>query len=204
MKKILIASTNPGKITEIKFGLEVLEKQGIAIFTLNDVMVGEKGPKETGSTFRENVLIKAKYYAETTSLSVIADDGGLIIPYLNNEPGVKSRRWLGYEATDDELVNYTLKRLKGVPKHNRKAYLETCICFYNPKTKKTHFEVEKIAGTISEKPFPKRTPGFPYRDLFIVDEFNKYYDELNLVEHAQVNHRLKALKRLTKRIADLI
>lgn len=204
MKKLLIATTNPGKIIEIKIGLLELEKQGVVILTLNDVMVGEGKPDETGKTFLENARIKARFYAKASNLPVISDDGGLIIPYLNNEPGVKSRRWLGYAASDDELVNYTLTRLKGVSGRDRKAYLEACLCFYNPDTEATVFEVEKIAGTISETPFPKRTPGFPYRDLLVVDEFNKYYDELNLVEHAKVNHRLKALKRLTNKIRNLL
>lgn len=204
MKKILIASTNPGKITEIKFGLQELEKQGIKILTLSDVIVGEKQPEETGKIFQENALIKAKYYAKLTGLPVLADDGGLVIPYLNNEPGVKSRRWLGYDASDRELVDYTLKRLSGVQLSKRKAYLEACLCFYNPQTNDVLFESEKIFGSISVDPNLKIIPGFPYRALLIVDKFDKYYDELNEEEHKQVNHRLIALKRLTKKISNLL
>lgn len=204
MKKILIASTNPGKIAEIKIGLKYLEKLGIKILTLNDVKVGEKEPKEIGKTFRENALIKAKFYADLTHLPCLSDDGGLVIPYLNNEPGVKSRRWLGYEADDRELVEYTLKRLQNVPKFNRKAYLEACLCFYNPQTNDVIFETEKILGHIAETPALKIIPGFPYRALLIVDKFNKCYDDLTIEEHQQVNHRLKALKRLTKKIENLI
>ncbi|EKD26264.1 MAG: non-canonical purine NTP pyrophosphatase, RdgB/HAM1 family [uncultured bacterium] len=204
MKKILIASTNPGKITEIKIGLQELEKQGIKILTLNDVIVGDKEPDETGKTFQENALIKAKFYAEQTHIPVISDDGGLVIPYLNNEPGVKSRRWLGYEASDQELVDHTLKKLKNIPKLNRKAHLEACLCFYDPQTNEVIYETEKIIGHISEVSVLKIIPGFPYRALLIVEKFNKYYDELTDKEHQQINHRLIALKRLTKRIKDLI
>ena len=204
MKKILIASTNPGKITEIKIGLQELEKRGIKILTLNDVKVGERQPKETGKTFQENAFIKAKFYASLTHLPVISDDGGLVIPYLNNEPGVKSRRWLSYEASDQELVDHTLKRLQNIPKLNRKAYLEACLCFYDPQTNEVIYETEKILGSIAEASVLKIIPGFPYRALLIVDKFNKCYDELTEVEHQQVNHRLIALKRLTKRIKDLI
>ncbi|MEK7522591.1 MAG: non-canonical purine NTP pyrophosphatase [Patescibacteria group bacterium] len=204
MKKILIASTNPGKITEIKIGLHELKKQGIKILTLNDVIVGENQPEETGKTFQENALIKAKFYANLTHVPVISDDGGLVIPYLNNEPGVKSRRWLGYEASDQELVDHTLKRLQNIPKLNRKAYLEACLCFYDPQTNEVIYETEKIIGHISEASVLKIIPGFPYRALLIVDKFNKCYDELTKEEHQQINHRLIALKRLTKRIKDLI
>lgn len=204
MKRLLIASTNPGKISELKFGLKILSERGITILTLNDVRVGDKKPEESGKTFSENALIKAKFYSEKSKLPVIADDGGLIIPYLNNEPGVKSRRWLGYDASDQELVDYTLERLSGAKPADRKAYLETCICYYNPETGQPIYESEKISGTIAKTPFSKRTPGFPYRDLLIVDQFKKYYDELTPEEHTLVNHRLIALKRLTKRIIDLI
>ena len=204
MKKILIASPKPGNITDIKTGLQELEKQEIKVLTLNDVRVGDKEPEETGKTFQENAFIKAKFYADLTHLPVLSDDGGLIIPYLNNEPGVKSRRWLGYEATDKELIKYTLSNLRGCTGSKRIAYLETCLCFYDPQIKKTIYETEKILGRIAETPSTKRVTGFPYRAIFIVDEFNKFYDELTDEEHQQVNHRLKALKRLTKKIKNLI
>ncbi|HEX7543070.1 MAG TPA: non-canonical purine NTP pyrophosphatase, partial [Patescibacteria group bacterium] len=75
---------------------------------------------------------------------------------------------------------------------------------YHSKTKSVFFEEEKIKGHIAEKPSGKPTKGYPFRAIFIVDKFNKYYDELTDKEHRQVNHRLIALKRLTKRIKDLI
>ncbi|MEK7634118.1 MAG: non-canonical purine NTP pyrophosphatase [Patescibacteria group bacterium] len=204
MKKILIASTNPAKIVEIKFGLKGLQKQGIEILTLNDVKIGDSEPEETGKTFQENSLIKAKYYANLTHLPVLSDDGGLIIPYLNNEPGVKSRRWLGRDASDEELIDHTLHNLRGCTSPKRTAYLETCLCFYNPQTNELIYETEKIKGRIAEKASGRLTNGYPFRALFIVDEFNKYYDELTEKEHHQINHRLKALKKLTKRIENLI
>jgi Xanthosine triphosphate pyrophosphatase len=199
MKKILIATTNKAKLEEIKNGLKPLLKQKIKFLTLTDVRVEEK-PKESGKTFCENAKIKAEFYAQKTGLPTLADDGGLLIPYLNNEPGIKSRRWLGYEASDEELINYTLERLKNVPKEKKIAYLQVCLCFFDPKTKKIFFEEEKIEGFIAKKPSGKATFGYPFRALFIVKNFNKYYDELSKKEHQEINHRLIALKRLTKKI----
>jgi len=199
MKKILIATTNKAKLEEIKNGLKPLLKQKIKLLTLTDVEV-EKKIEESGKTFCENAKIKAEFYAKKTGLPTLADDGGLLIPYLNNEPGVKSRRWLGYEASDDKLINYTLERLKNVPKEKRKAYLQACLCFFDPKTEKILFEEEKIEGFIAEKPSGKATFGYPFRALFMVKKFNKYYDELSKKEHQQINHRLIALKRLIKKI----
>jgi XTP/dITP diphosphohydrolase len=204
VKKIIIATTNVAKLKELKIGLESLKKQGIEILTLNDVKVGENSPEETGNTFQKNALIKAKYYADLTQIPCLSDDGGLIIPYLNNEPGVKSRRWLGYEASDSELIDFALLKLKNYTGSKRTAFLETCLCFYYPKTKNILFEQERIRGYIAEKPSGKPTLGYPYRAIFIVDEFNKFYDELTEEEHNKINHRLKALKRLTNRIKDLI
>ncbi len=212
IKKILIATTNPAKLEEIKSALKELKKQKITLLSLNDVRVGEK-PKENGKTFKENSIIKAKFYGLLTNLPTIADDGGLIIPYLNNEPGVKSRRWLGYEAEDKELIDYTLLKLKGVKKPYRLAYLETCVTFFHPRGEIDSCfrgdnilicEQEKIKGYIAEKESKRPTNGYPFRALFIVEKYNKYYDELTEEEHKKINHRYKAIKKLLNKIKPLI
>ncbi|MGB9883299.1 MAG: non-canonical purine NTP pyrophosphatase [Microgenomates group bacterium] len=212
MKQILVATTNPAKIEEIIYGLKTFLKEKIQILRLNDVEVEEK-PEEIGATFCQNASIKARFYGEKTKLPTIADDGGLIIPYLNNEPGVKSRRWLGYDASDQELIDYTLKRLKNVSFKKRVAYLQTCLCFYLPyqfnlseKENQQHifFETEKIKGYIAQKPSNKPTNGYPFRALFIVEKFNKYYDELTEQEHQKINHRLIAIKKLVKKIKNIL
>lgn len=219
IRKLLIATHNPAKLEELKIGLKELENLGIKLISLNDVGVGEE-PEETGKTFQENSILKAKFYGKLTGLPTIADDGGLIIPYLNNSPGVKSRRWPGYEANDEKLIKFTLDNLRGCTGTKRTAYLETCVTFYLPKihprgvikdNPKFHPRgdifisvQEKIKGHIAEKPTGRPTNGYPFRALFIVDEFNKYYDELTPEEHNRINHRYRALKKLTKRIKDLI
>jgi len=203
MKKILIASRNKGKIGEIKKGLKNLEELGIEILTLNDVLVGED-PVESGKDFQENSQIKAKFYSDKTGLPTLSDDAGLVIPFLNNEPGVLSRRWPGYEATDQQLIDFTLLHLRGVKPINRTAYLKTCMCFYDPKADRYIIEEGAIKGKIAETPYPILTPGYPYRVLFIVDKLNKYYEELTHEEHERINHRLKALNKLTKKIESLI
>lgn len=201
LKKILLGTKNKAKIEELKIGLNSFLKD-IPIFTLNDFNFDIE-PEETGETFEENAILKAKFYAENLNLPTIADDGGLIIPILNNEPGVKSRRWLGYEASDEELIEHILKRMKDYNGEQRKAYLETTVAFYEPITQTIILEKEKIEGYIAYQPSSKRIPGYPYRALLIVKEFNKYYDELTEEEHFQINHRLKALKRLVERLKNL-
>lgn len=206
MKKILIATHNQGKLEELKMGLGELGKKGINLLTLTDVGV-EEDPEETGKTFQENAILKARYYGTLTNLPTIADDGGLIIPYLNNEPGVKSRRWLGYEATDEELIKFALSNLRGCTGSKRTAYLETCLAFFipgHPGGDKIFTEQERVKGHIAKKASNRPTNGYPYRALFIVEKYNKYYDELTEDEHHEVNHRLIALKRLTKKISNLL
>jgi XTP/dITP diphosphohydrolase len=194
--KILIGSHNQGKINEIKIFIESLSKN-LHILSLNDLNVDEE-PEEIGETFLDNAILKAKFYFEKTKIPTIADDGGLIIPYLNNEPGVKSKRWLGYAASDEELINYTLERLKEAKDEERIAFLETCVCYYNGEN--LVWEQEKVKGYIAKEPSKNRIKGYPFRSLFIVKEFNKYYDELTEEEHLMVNHRIKALKKLMNRI----
>lgn len=199
--KILIATHNQAKFEEIKWGLNDLES--LEIFSLRDFKISES-PEEDGETFKENAYKKAKFYSEITKISTIADDGGLIIPYLNGEPGVKSRRWLGYEASDDELINYTLEKLKDAKGDERLAYLTTCICFYDPQKEILIFEEENVEGYIAFEPSKNKIPNYPFRSLFIVKKFNKYYDELSEGEHLEVNHRLKALFRLKEKISKFI
>lgn len=201
--KLLIATHNQAKLKEICFALRSLTEQGIDLLSLKDLKI-KREPKENGKTFSENSLIKAKFYAELSSYPTIADDGGLTIDILHGEPGVHSRRWLGYESTDQELIRYALHRLKGVPKKRRQAKLQTCITFYDPHKNKVLSDTESVRGEIADKSSQKATDGYPYRALFIVKKYNKYYDELTDTEHAKINHRFRLLKRLSKKISSYL
>ena len=201
MKKLLVATHNPAKQKEI---FDILKKYlpDITLVSLKNLKIAKEA-EEYGRDFEENAFIKAKFYSSLTGLPTLADDGGLIIPVLNNEPGVRSRRWLGYEATDEELIEYTLKRLKNFKGKERTAYLETCICFYHPSKKIVLFSYGKIAGYIADKPSKKGLKGYPYRSLFVVDKFQKYYSELTQEEHSKINHRETTLKKLAKELKKL-
>lgn len=199
MKQLLLATHNRAKLGELRLGVRPLEKAGFSILSLADLKIIQD-PEENGKTFRENALIKARFYANLSRIPTIADDGGMLIPHLNNAPGVRSRRWLGYDATDEELISYTIRKLKHARETDRIAYLETCLCFLDPNINKVLFEQKKIKGYIAKKPSGRATEGYPFRALFIVDKYNKYYDELTEQEHYAINHRLKALKRLISKL----
>lgn len=196
---ILIATHNKAKLEEIRKGFQLLEKKNVKFYSLDDLKISNE-PVESGKTFEINSLIKAKYYAKLSKLPTIADDGGLEIQVLNGEPGTRSKRWLDFDATDKELIHYTLKRLQGFHGKKRKAQLRTCVTFFDPNTKEVLQESEKIDGYIAEKSNGMVTNGFPFRALLIIKKLNKYYGNLSIKEHEEINHRLKALKRLSKKV----
>lgn len=195
MKKILLGTHNIAKIRELTHGLKPLISKGIKIVTLGDLNINEE-PKETGSTIEENSLLKAKFYAKRSKLPTIADDGGIFIDALNGEPGIKSNRWLGKKATDEELINYTLERMKNIPNDKRSARMSLALTFYDPLTNKSLTTTASIEGCIAKETTSNWTAGFPFRALFIVNKFNKYYDELSEKEHNQINHRLDSINQL--------
>src|SRR5690606_8185189 len=150
MNKILIATSNNAKREEITYGLRDLVSQGLEILTLKDVNVtGE--PLEDGETFEENAKIKAAFYGSQVKMPVISDDGGLMIDALEGQPGVKSRRWPGYEATDKELIQYALDKMNHIPEENRTAQLVTCICLHFPQSDEYFCEQEGIEGRITKE-----------------------------------------------------
>ena len=195
MNKLLIATTNPGKLGEIKGFLSdvPLELVGLADVGITDT------PEETGIMFQENAILKAKFYAEKSKLPTLADDGGLEIDALNGEPGVKSHRWIhgNRDDNDEELIKYTLDRMKDIVDGNRGAQLRLVLALVLPSGELFTSE-EKVRGIIPREASKNRWKGFPYRSLLFLPEINKYYnhDELTATETETYNHRKKALEIL--------
>lgn len=201
MKKLLIATKNPGKIVEIKSFLKDLPFE---IVSLKDVGINDD-VEETGKTYKENSLLKALFYAKKSKLPVISDDGGLEIEALGGAPGVNSRRWLGYEATDKELIEYMKKISQELPENNRTAYFKTVITFAMPNGK--YFQSEgKVQGEIARKPLLKLLKGYPYRSFFFLPQINKFYHESQLLKEEErvYNHRYKAIQKLLPIISEVL
>ena len=128
MKKLLVATKNQGKLREISNFVSDLE---LKIVSLRDIGIDDDF-EETGKTYKENSQNKAIFYAKKSGLPAIADDGGIEIDALNGAPGIKSRRWLGHEASDEELVEHMRRIAKELPKKNKKAYFRTIVSFSLP------------------------------------------------------------------------
>ncbi len=195
MKKLLIATTNPGKLVEITSFLKDIPVQPVS---LKDLRVIDY-PEETGKTFEENAILKAKFYVQKTGLPALADDGGAEIDALGGEPGIKTRRWIysDRDSTDEELIAYTLEKLKGIPLQDRGMQLRAVIALALPSGK-YYTGTAKIRGIITIKPSPQRHPGFPFRSLMYIPELGKFYnhDLMTPEENDAYNHRKKALEEL--------
>ena len=185
--KILVATKNPAKLGEM---LRFLG-DGFELTTLSaDAPVVQ----ESGTTFEENAILKASAYSQWSGMPTIADDGGLEIDALGGEPGVRSRRWPGHEATDRELIDLALKKLEGVPHERRSARLRTAGAFVDGY--RTLLATGGIDGYIVQESVGDCEPGYPFRSIFWVPRFGKLYRDLTPSEHDTVNHRRDVYHRL--------
>ena len=193
MKKLLIATKNQGKLKEI---LDFLSDLPLQTVSLSDVGIGDEF-EEKGTTYKENSQNKAIFYAKKSGLPAIADDGGIEIDALNGAPGIKSRRWLGHEASDGELVEHMKRIARELPKNNRKAYFRTIVSFSLPNGK-VWSSFGEVEGEIVEKPRLKLLKGYPYRSFFYLPKIKKFYHESDLSDKEQklYNHRYKAIQKL--------
>lgn len=200
MKKLLIATRNPGKFKEIK---SLLSDLPLEILSLDDLKI-EEDPIEDGRTFEENAIKKAKFYSKKSGLPTLADDGGLEIDSLGGEPGVTSSRWIGgKKSSDKKLISYTLEKLKGVSDEGRGAQLRAILALVLPDGK-VFVSEGRIRGIIAKKVSKYYFPGYPFRSLLFIPSVGKFYNqkELTKEENEKINHRRKAVRRLKKIIKE--
>ncbi len=188
-KELLLATTNQGKIKEIKDYLAELPLKIVSLQELspNSVFV------EKGKTFQENARGKSLYYSQRHSLLTLAEDSGLEIEHLKGAPGVVSSRFSGPRATDEKNIRKVLKLMKGVPPEKRKAQFVSCLVL--TAEGKTIKEInENVKGVITlEK---KGNYGFGYDPIFFYPPLKKTFAELLPAGKNRVSHRGRALKKL--------
>ncbi len=193
MNKLLIATHNTGKLKEFKSFFSDLK---ISLLSLSDLIITQD-IEESEDTYAKNSRKKALFYAKLTGLPTIADDGGIEIEALGGEPGIKTRRWLGHESTDRELIDHMLKISKQLPNDKRTAYFKAVVTFALPNGE-CYQSTGEVEGIIAKKPFLKLLKGYPYRSFFYLPKIKKYYHENQLTAQEQkvYNHRYKAVQKL--------
>ncbi|MEK7559157.1 MAG: non-canonical purine NTP pyrophosphatase [Patescibacteria group bacterium] len=201
MKKLLVATRNQGKLKEIS---EFLKDLKLDLVSLNDLDIADDF-EETGKTYKENSQNKALFYAKLSGLPSISDDGGVEIDALDGAPGIKSKRWVGKDSTDEKIVIHMKKVAKDLPENNRKAYFKTVVSLALPDGK-VFSTTGEIEGIIARKPLVKILKGYPYRSFFYLPKIKKYYHENDLSEEEEklYNHRYKAITRLKPIIAKIL
>lgn len=193
MLKLLIATRNEGKLGEFK---NFLSDLSLEILSLEDLKITED-VEENGKTYKENSQKKALFYAKISGLPAIADDGGIEITVLGGLPGLRTKRWLGFEMSDEEILKHLTKVAKELPDNNRQAFFKTIVSFATPNGNVWSFG-GNIEGIIAKKPYLRHLKGYPFRSFFYIPQIEKYYHEDQLTEDGQkrYNHRYKAIQKL--------
>jgi XTP/dITP diphosphohydrolase len=193
MEKMIFATKNRGKIREVN---DILKNSNIELVSLLDL---ENVPEivEDGTTFEENARIKAEVIFGIYRIPVIADDSGLAVEQLHEQPGVYSARYAGENATDEGNNEKLLSELKNLPMPHRAKFVCSAVYFDGEKFLSAYGEVK--GQIISE---PKGSNGFGYDPLFLPDGFNVTSGELSLEEKNKISHRAEAFKKLKKLIVQ--
>ena len=186
-KEIVIASTNEGKIREFR---QMLEPHGYTVKCLKDSPdFGEI--EETGKTFHDNAVIKAKALTDRYGIMAISDDSGLEIDAFDRKPGVESARWLGHDTSYDIKNAYILDHMKNI--ENRSCRYVCAVAVTKPDAEPVVFEETCECEIASE---PKGTNGFGYDPIMYYPPLQKTMAEMEPDEKNSISHRGKAIRRL--------
>ena len=190
--KLLLATTNPGKLREIE---AILDGAPVTLVTLNE-FPGIPEPEETGETFADNARLKALYYAEATGLAAVADDSGLEIAGLDDAPGVQSARWHGTDYAFKFQKIRELLRERGLTGSRARFVCRIAVA----QGDRILYEAEGVVnGELSDE--PRGTEGFGYDPIFFYPPLNRTLAELGQSEKSAVSHRGQAFARLREFLA---
>ena len=193
---LLLASQNPGKLNEMR-----LLAQGLPYRIVGPRDLGiDSSPEETGHTFLENAVLKARHYAGLSGLLTVADDSGLSVEALGGGPGLYSSRFGGEGASDADRNRLLLEKLRGVPREKRGARFTSAVAV--ARDADVLFQAEEtVEGLIALE--PRGAGGFGYDPLFFYPPFAKTFGEAPRADKDQVSHRGKSFARLRAFLADL-
>jgi XTP/dITP diphosphohydrolase len=190
--QLLLATRNQGKIVEFRRILDEAAPGAIELVGL-DQFPNLHDVDETGTTFQENALLKAREMSEATGLPAIADDSGLCVDALNGDPGIFSARWAGTHGDDAANLAKVLTQLEGVEDSNRGAFFICVAALYLPGGQ-SHCEEGRFYGSILRQPVG--TNGFGYDPIFAPQGMNISSAQMSAEEKDAVSHRGKALRAI--------
>jgi XTP/dITP diphosphohydrolase len=190
--KIIIASSNQGKLKEIEAYLSPLN---ITLVPQSSLSIPDA--EETGLTFVENALLKARQATRLSGLPALADDSGIVVPYLKGAPGIYSARYAGEHSDFEANIKKLIHELKNTNQAQRKAYFYCCLVFLQDENDPCPIIAQgQWHGEISLTPTGSK--GFGYDPVFYVPQLNKTAAELTLEEKNAFSHRAIALKHFQK------
>lgn len=186
--KIFLATQNQNKVKE-------LQKLLGAFADLQSISPNLILPEETGTTFEENALIKARFIAKTLKCAALSDDSGLSVPLLNNSPGVYSARFAGEGATDADNRTLLSHLLKENHVEKTPAFFTCVLALVYPNGEEFLFKGECQGMVLSEE---KGHFGFGYDSMFIPKKFSKTFAEMPAEEKSSISHRFLAIEKLVQ------
>lgn len=190
--KIVLASSNKGKLKEIQ---HVLAPLHLTLLSQADFQIIDA--EETGLTFVENALIKARHASQCCSMPAIADDSGLEVDALHGKPGIYSSRFAGAGATDQNNIDALLDAMENIPDANRTARFHCVIVYLRHSKDPTPIIAHGCwEGVILRQ--PRGSNGFGYDPVFLSQQHNLSAAELSSDEKNSISHRAQALKAFTK------
>ncbi len=195
--RLLIATLNRNKLNEYR---ELLAGLPFELVTLDDVGIRED-VEENGTTFAENARIKANEYSRQSGLLTLADDSGLEVDALGGEPGVRSKRYAGENASDADRIVYLLDKLRDVPRGNRRARFRCAIAIAGPRGKVLEADGTCEGEIIFE---PRGTHGFGYDPIFYFPDLGATLAELPMEKKNQVSHRARAAQAIKKMLKEAL
>tara|TARA_Y100001935_G_scaffold234986_1_gene218634 strand:- start:767 stop:1369 length:603 start_codon:yes stop_codon:yes gene_type:complete len=193
IKKLIIGTNNKGKLREIR---DLIPKR---IKTVSPLGLNIKSPKESGKTFKENALIKSKFFSKKTNLICLADDSGLEIDLLDGKPGIFSARWGGKKSNFKKAIKRVYRELNKKDRNwkNKKVKARfVCALSISFLNKKITCVEAKVEGKISN--IPKGNNGFGYDPIFIIKGKKKTFGEMVYAKKYKLDHRYKAFKKIRK------
>ncbi len=195
-KRIIFATGNKDKLKEIR---DIMQDLPVELVSMKDAGFSAD-VEENGESFEENAIIKARAVCEATGEIALADDSGLEVEYLNNEPGIYSARYLGRDTPYSEKNADLIKRLEGVSDEKRTARFVCAVAAALPDGRCITVR-GVMEGRIGYKEAGEH--GFGYDPVFFLPEYNCTSAELSPQEKNRISHRGKALRKMKEKLAEL-